>query len=573
MQLGFLTSLIDFLNMAIALWIAVYIFARGRNNRITFRAVILLLAVAFYFFNSFTFEINPASRLMRTGALLIAVIAMHNLTYYLLPENLQAKLIWLPRLVFGMGLVTAFVLAALPDLPDISYQTINPPSLNTWSVVVDAYFLLASIAIAYNLYLIARVGYRPLNFSFYLALFFGLSVIGYTLFGAIFRISLPRLVASLLLLTGLILLGYSIARHQVLIERRTIPYDFAITALAIGAITILFMLVGIQMELSGFQLVLIAILVITSFSIYDLVRDSIVRLYARREQEEHRLVQQIARNAIGQNSLEQNLEAILEILCQNLQASGGFIGILSGDEYLVKATRDSIPVDEALPKHEVELEDLARPKGLLRLHTAWLAPAYCGGEQIAVIGIGRRTGLKDFTRDDLFWLEDVADHTAKLIFANGRRSADTEIDPGETLLDDDDLAVLIKKPDPESIKLVEEGLKNLHDYIVLGKSPLADQLAVEGETHIERGKAVHDVLVETIKMLRPEGERPAEPFPREWHNYIIINDAYIEDVRDREIMAKLYISEGTYYRTRRKALRGVTRALMEADVLGCRESV
>jgi hypothetical protein len=573
MQLGFLTSLIDFLNMAIALWIAVYIFARGRNNRITFRAVILLLAVAFYFFNSFTFEINPASRLMRTGALLIAVVAAHNLTYYLLPENLQAKLIWMPRIVFGMGLVAAFVLAALPDFPPTSYLYINPPILASWSVVVDAYFLLASLAIVYNLFLIARAGYRPLNFSFYLALFFGLSVIGYALVGAILRIPLLRLVGSLLLLTALILLGYSIARHQVLIERRTIPYDFVITALAIGVVTVLFMLVGIQMELSGFQLVLIAILVITSFSIYDLVRDSIVRLYAQREQEEHRLVQQIARNSIGQNLLQQNLEAILEILCQSVQASSGFIGILSGDEYLVKATRDSLPIDDALPKKEVELEDLTRPKGLLRLHAAWLAPAYCGGEQIAVIGISGRTGLKDFTRDDLFWLEDVADHTAKLIFANGRQSGEMDLALEETLLDDDDLEKLVKKPDPDSIKLVEEGLKNLNDYIVLGKSPLADQLAVDGETHIERGKAVHDLLVETIKSLRPEGERPAEPLPREWHNYVIINDAYIEDIRDREIMAKLYISEGTYYRTRRRALRGVTRALMEGDFLDCQEKV
>jgi hypothetical protein len=181
--------------------------------------------------------------------------------------------------------------------------------------------------------------------------------------------------------------------------------------------------------------------------------------------------------------------------------------------------------------------------------------------------------LRDFAPDDLFWLEDVADHTAKLIYANWKRSSGIELVPEENLLDDNGLSRLVKKPDPESIQLVEEGLKNLHDYIVLGKSPLADQLAVDGETHIERGKAVHDVLVETIKTLRPEGKRPAEPLPREWHNYVIMNDAYIEDVRDREIMAKLYISEGTYYRTRRKALRGVTRALMEADVLGCRENV
>ena len=52
---------------------------------------------------------------------------------------------------------------------------------------------------------------------------------------------------------------------------------------------------------------------------------------------------------------------------------------------------------------------------------------------------------------------------------------------------------------------------------------------------------------------------------------MIINDAYIEDIRDREIMARLYISEGTYYRTRRKALRGVARALLETEKIGSRD--
>jgi hypothetical protein len=31
-------------------------------------------------------------------------------------------------------------------------------------------------------------------------------------------------------------------------------------------------------------------------------------------------------------------------------------------------------------------------------------------------------------------------------------------------------------------------------------------------------------------------------------------------------MARLYISEGTYYRTRRRALRGLARALTEANL-------
>jgi hypothetical protein len=570
-QLNLLTSLVDFLNMALSLWIAVYIFSRGRNNRITFRAVIVLLAMAFYFLNAFTFVYNPTNWRLSTGALLVAVVAMHNLTYLLLPERLQKKFDWAPRVVFGLGVITAFILVASPNFPEESNYFIQPPNSSAWSIVIDAYFIFASLATIYNLYLIIRIGYRPLNFSFYLALFFGISVIGYVAFGALFNIALPRLVASSMILIGLLLLGFSVAKHQVLIERRTVPYDFAISSFAIVAITILFILVGLQMKLSGFQLVVIAILVITTFSAYDLTRDSILRFYSRREQIKRREVSQMARNATTQNSLQKSLDSILDILCLNLQASGGFIGVKNEGDFLVKATKNSFAFDEQLPKNEVVIEELARPTGLLRLQAAWLAPAFCGGQQMAVIGIGPRSGLKGYTEDDLFWLEDVADHTAKMIYANQRNVSGEPAHLAKTPSDEETLTRLTLKPDPETIKLVEDCLKNLHDYIVLGKSPLADQLAVPGETHIERGKAVHDILVETIKSLRPEGERPGEPLPKEWYNYVIINDAYIEDIRDREIMARLYISEGTYYRTRRKALRGVARALLETEKIGSRD--
>lgn len=267
--------------------------------------------------------------------------------------------------------------------------------------------------------------------------------------------------------------------------------------------------------------------------------------------------------------MQTSLASILNILCENLQASSGFIGVLSENEYRIKATNNSFSIDEKLPKNEVEIEDLSQPRGLLRLKAAWLAPAYCGGEQIAVIGIGPRLGLKDFTERDLFWLEDVADHTAKLIYASRRNMEVGTISIQEALGDEETIVQLVRKTDPETIKLVENALKNLHDYIALGKSPLADHLAVQGETHIERGKAVHDILVETIQTLRPGGKRPGEPLPKEWHNYVIIHDAYVEDILDREIMARLYISEGTYYRTRRKALRGLTRALLETESLEC----
>jgi hypothetical protein len=118
-------------------------------------------------------------------------------------------------------------------------------------------------------------------------------------------------------------------------------------------------------------------------------------------------------------------------------------------------------------------------------------------------------------------------------------------------------------PDPEFIKTVEEGLRNLPDYIVLGQSALANKLAIQGASHVERGKQLRQLIVECIQSLRPAEKRPAEPLPRVWYNYAVLYDAYVEEVPNREIMARLYISEGTFNRTRRNAIRGLARLLLE----------
>ena len=92
---------------------------------------------------------------------------------------------------------------------------------------------------------------------------------------------------------------------------------------------------------------------------------------------------------------------------------------------------------------------------------------------------------------------------------------------------------------------------------------MAQELKITGETHVDRGKALRQELVNTIETLRPNGTRPHEPIPREWENYVVLHDAYIEGVANREIMARLSTSEGTFNRIRRKALRGVARYLLE----------
>jgi len=119
--------------------------------------------------------------------------------------------------------------------------------------------------------------------------------------------------------------------------------------------------------------------------------------------------------------------------------------------------------------------------------------------------------------------------------------------------------------------MVEEALRNMFDYAFLADSSLADlglvqyRLPRDSVTHLERGKVVHEVLVESLNKLNPGTVIKRDPPPREWYPYTILKEAYMDGVSNRDIMMHLYISEGTFNRTRRAALRSVARTLEEME--------
>jgi hypothetical protein len=226
------------------------------------------------------------------------------------------------------------------------------------------------------------------------------------------------------------------------------------------------------------------------------------------------------------------------------------------------------------------LEQVAQSQHRILGQTAWLAPAYAAGEQVAVVGIGARKDKMNFDPNDLYWLEDVADEIGWIIGVPEKQStlvvkellAAKELgdnfpdaDPLSPPISETDelLSTLAYKLDPELVKCVEEGYRNLYDYSRLGESPLVSLFGIQAVDHIERGKLVQEKLSNILEKLRPAGKAPSEPLPREWYAYTILHSAYVEGKLARDIMATLYISEGTYFRTRRMALRGITRALLE----------
>jgi hypothetical protein len=121
------------------------------------------------------------------------------------------------------------------------------------------------------------------------------------------------------------------------------------------------------------------------------------------------------------------------------------------------------------------------------------------------------------------------------------------------------------------VDTIDLALRNLFDYAHLADSQLAElrivqrQLAGDKKTHIERGKIVHAVMLEALDKMRPGPEVPPEPVPREWYPYVTLHNAYVAGIQNRDIMSKLYISEGTFNRTRRGAIRSLARVLADME--------
>jgi hypothetical protein len=205
----------------------------------------------------------------------------------------------------------------------------------------------------------------------------------------------------------------------------------------------------------------------------------------------------------------------------------------------------------------------------------WLVPAFAGDQQVAVIGLAPRMSGSHFGPADVDLLEDVADWIGRLVAGETqqqqRRAALLDlaqaVQHGEANLQSQAqtlITTLEALPDREFARSVETALQHLSDYTRLGSSPLVKTLRLAGATHIERGKALRQELLRAVESLRPAAKRPDGTLPREWTAYAILHDAYVEDVPNREIMARLYISEGTYNRMRRRALQAVAQALVEA---------
>lgn len=571
------TLIIDLVAMAATLWGAFYLFARGFPSLITLRAVIVLLLLSIFFLGAYNnlFHQVAGTAALRAVLLILGLGSWYSLTYRLMPQQSRERHRWMEIAIYILGGVTAFALLTIPDAfideqgndLYVAHMRIGFPYIlyGTFQVVI-------ALGMLYNLLVDERIGLTRQGKYFLVASLFPAFAVASGVIGLALLPRLPRIIPDLLIFSGTFLLGLSVARHQTLVERRTTIQDLPISFLTLIGLAGLYAYFALRWEVPLERIGAVVAFAVVTHSAYDLAREFLERQRMHHEGTFRRQLRHLENQSPNEEALRVRLQQGLDLLCETLQSSGGFIAVRRGEEFIVIATRGSIAPGTTLASTLVNAEDMSRPVTVQLPDIAWIAPAFEGQAQVAAIALGMPKAKMGYSTGDLDLLAEVADQVGTIVSLHNRDLsgqtqqliADAQVNDSETgSLANEMITTISTNPDMEFVKMVEDGLRHFSDYIVLGQSPLSDWAGIQTESHVERGKQLQKRLNDSIESLRPAEKRPGEPLPRVWYSYVVLHDAYVEGAQNREIMARLYISEGTFNRTRRNAIRGLARLLIE----------
>ncbi len=619
MGLGTPTTVVNLLALAAALWLGFYVVTRSPKSRVAWLAALTLWSIASLFLHNVIAVNLPESGLSARlrPVIVLALPLWFHLTFRLSPEETRWWL-WtrspaVSRLVIGLAYGSALAVIAGGVVPG----TLSPGAeIGTAARLsgrasgrlypLAILFLLVWGALSFVNLWQGRARTRDSGLRRRFAPLLAATLLAhlgilYIMLGVWLRLDWPTLPGDGALGVGVVLLGYAVARYNALVQARALRRDFAYATLAVGLLTLFYYLVALALYHSGhvsfLSLMLVIAVAISSHALYDGVRAGLDRFFYQAQFRQLRAnLRALAQEAGGGQPLPEQLQAILGALCRALDIEAGFIGLLQGDDLVVAAARQSREVGQAipaLPAGETTTLPQPAPPGLEGMRL--LVPLYAGGAQVGVLALGPKASGQPYDGADLELLEDLADQMAAVIYTarlqeeNARAINQMVADfrAREQRLQRQVQRLVAERAersgpalegvsDEAFISLVEDGLRRLHDFPYLGEQALArlqivdqrlEKREAEFVTHLDRGRALNQVLLQALHKLRPPGEEPPshQVPPREWHQYIILHDAYALGELNRDIMGRLYIGEGTFNRARRRAVRGVAKALQEME--------
>lgn len=213
----------------------------------------------------------------------------------------------------------------------------------------------------------------------------------------------------------------------------------------------------------------------------------------------------LASEAGAGQTLPERLQAILDALCRALRIEKGFVAIRAQDAFVVRATHDAQPVGHAFPRAalaETETVGLVLPtrKGLQGM--TLLIPLFAQGAQIGAVVLGPREGNVPYPEEDYELLEDLSDEMARVIHGVAVQAENAQqinalvedFRERERALQLQVQRMLAERETPapqptagrwdeeKLLPLVEDALRQLHDYPYLGEHALAQLRVVEARS-------------------------------------------------------------------------------------------
>lgn len=600
---------VNFAGMVLSLWLGLYLISRNPRYPIAWMTALVLWSMVGLFTNvllalnppppipyrniwlRFLFPFWPAGALEGTSSswlqgwsVIPAIAIWHHVTLKMRPGRMNAWR-W-TRVLIGYGLAVFAILVQANTAILFTVEDSNPLYLNSLQAgslypIFGAAMVILTWASIVNLVRSAHAApssnvRKQLMILAWATLIAGLTGL-LSIIGSFLKLPVPMVAVSILVALSVCMIGYGVARYSALMEGRTIQRDF-FHNLALLGIVVGFYLFASWILIQAYavpKVVLIFIpmlAVLTHFLVNPVIR-MIDWLFFRKEiRELRRNMHQLAQLAVEGEALSDHLNRQLHLLCTYVHATYGLVLVFKADDVVLEAAYqwqrsvlelnpESLKADDIVhlaPRHFKPPLDEA----------ALLIPLYAEQEQIGALLMGCPINGIRYAPEDVEYLLSGTDRISDAIKAN--RFKTDAMQQIAQLANTQRLTVL--DPDfPVPVDTVELALRSIYDYAFLADSPLGqlrlvhNQLPEAQVTHLERGKAVHEVLLSGIEKLRPLSAAPRNPPPREWYPYLILHDAYLDEIPNRDIMLKLYISEGTFNRTRRAAIRSLARALGEME--------
>lgn len=608
-MLYYVTNIVNGIGLALAVWLGIYLITHSPHSPIAWLTGLTLWSLAGLYLN-ILLAVNPPpipsnapswiflffpfwpQEALTTGWtdwlqgwLVIPAIAFwHHVTILLRPGRMNN---WrLARVLLGYMACLAgiFVMVKTPLMfssvsgDPLLLTTLKPGQLYPLFLLILLVFVCMCLV---NLIRSARAApegilRRQLAILSTATLIAGL-VVPISFISFTFQIAFPRVTQSILLACAVALIGYGVARYSALVEGRTNRRDIVYHASLIGGILALYLIItwfSIKVfKIPNIAFIFVLTLVVITHSLVDVARHSLDVFFFRRDLTALRSNLRRLTRLVGERAgVSESLGLLLNSLCDTVHASYGLIFIIENQSVEAAATYRWKHVLGPLTQEDVAAEDILplRPGHFPPPLTeaTLLVPLYTDNVQLGALLLGRPANSLVYSQDDLDLFLSTSDQLAAAV---QERKRDKEFHQQVAQLVEHYPPPPPAQPPIVSVEVLEKALRNLHDYAYLGACPLAELKLVtvsmpgDAVTHIERGKAVHSLILQVLNKLRPAANDPVHPPSREWYPYLILHNAYLIGLSNSEIMARLYISEGTFNRTRRAAIRSTALALSEME--------